>query len=688
MLAGKCAFIGIVLSTIALSSCRPEPRESEDVLSLEPTKALCGPGLVRRGDACEAPLWAEIAPLPASARRMSDVADVDGREAWIVGRGGLVLHSDDGGERFERVDLGTREDLAFVWADEAAIVVTSARRAWVSLDKGRTFEPSPEAPAELTRCLRFSGRVVCGSAQGGLYHFELGAAAFEHAPLDPGRTIVQAGPGYLVVATETGSTTRIRATEAPDLDAFHGDTVLPGGYPGYVDSLWVSRRELLACVMAEDTDVGGMVIHCSTSRGSAFEARGSIAPECARGPQIEGGSGSFHVMTHCNTVDMPTTFEVWTSRDGGETFTRGTWGAEFESSWRGANRMSFGTPNHGLLLTHRLLRSTDGARSSEPIEENALAADWPGGLNENKALLFPTKARGYVIAMQNTTAVFRYRLHRTDDGLHFDEGRDLDAFTDEGIPTPVMAAHGDRLWLALPSEFVKRTFLRSEDGGRTFLPDGFPGQGQPVAAVALGPGGLGFVATTRGAVNTRALYRSTDGGATFDAVTLPAGTFVRDLRVLDLQRVVAVGENGLILTSDDAGQSFTSRRGGRPDEEKLLTVDFAPQSRVGWAGGVTSAGQPLLLRTEDGGETWAASSLEGGSSGAIVEVAAATPSRASAVVEAPGGSRSLVMTNDGGQSWSPREFPGGDELRKIARLPDGETTFALGAHGLYRSSTP
>ena len=688
MLGEQYAFIGIVVSTALLPSCLLVLQEDDHGTANPHTRELCSAGFVRRGEVCEAPLWAEVAPLPAHALRMSDVADVDGREAWIVGKGGLVLHSDDGGGRFERVDLGTHDDLDFVWADEETIVATSARRAWVSRDAGATFEASPEAPADLTRCLVFFGRVVCGSTLGGLYHFKIGEASFTHVPLDVGRTIVQAGPGYLVVATETGSTTRIRATQEANLGAFYGDTMLPGGYPGYVDSLWVSRKGLVACVMADAMETSGLTLHCSTTRGKAFEPRGTIAPECARSAQIEGGAGSIHVMTHCNTVDMPTTFEVWTSRDSGETFTRGTWGAEFESSWRGANRMSFGTPNHGLLLTHRLRQSTDGARSSTPIEVNTLSADWPGGLNENKAMLFPTATRGYVVAMQNTTAVFRFRLYRTDDGGHFDEGRDLEAFTDDGTPTPVLAAHEDRLWLGLGSDFAKQTFLRSEDGGRTFLPDGLPAQGQAIAAVALGPGGLGFVATARGAVNARPLYRSTDGGVTFGEVKLPDGTHIRALRVLDAAHVVAVGDNGVILTSEDGGLSFTTRRGGMPDEEQLLTVDFAPGSGVGWAGGVTSAGEPILLRTENGGATWSAQSLKGAPSGAIVEVAAATPSRASAVLEAHDETRSLRMTQDGGQSWSLRETPGGDTLRSITRLPDGETTFALGVYGLYRSQTP
>ncbi|MDI1432679.1 WD40/YVTN/BNR-like repeat-containing protein [Polyangium sorediatum] len=627
---------------------------------------------------------------------MRDVVDVDGKEAWIVGQGGLVLHSSDGGESFERVDAGTTEDLAFVWADEHAIVLTGARRAWVSLDEGGTFIPSPEAPEELTRCIHFFGRLVCGSAQGGLYHSKGGDSSFVYVPFG-GRTVVEAGPGYLVAATEIGTTTRIRATQEPDLRAFYGDTQIPLVYPGSVDSLWVSRSELLACVVADDNPgaPGGLALHCSTTRGHTFEVRGSYSPECARGQRIAGTPGSLHVMTYCNTVDMPTTFEVWSSGDGGQTFTKGTWGAEFESSWRGANRISFGTANHGLLLTHRLRRSTDGARSSAPIEQNAMSVDWPDGLNENKAIFFPTKARGYVIAMQNTTAVFKFRLYRTDDAFHFDEGTDLPAFTDMGTRPPSLSAYEDLLWLAFPGEDVQQTFLRSEDGGRTFLHDGFPAQGQPLAAAVVGPGGLGFVATARGAVNARPLYRSKDGGATFSELSLLHGMYVRALRILESGRLVAAGENGLLLTSDNEGQSFTIRRGGLPgrsgwlpDEEQLVSLDFAPGTQVGWAGGVTAAGEALLLRTEDGGATWVPQA-PGGSPGArIVQVAAATPSHASVVLELQGGERSLVMTQDGGQSWATRETPGGDPLRRVARLPDGETTFALGAYGLYRSRTP
>lgn len=63
------------------------------------------------------------------------------------------------------------------------------------------------------------------------------------------------------------------------------------------------------------------------------------------------------------------------------------------------------------------------------------------------------------------------------------------------------------------------------------------------------------------------------------------------------QRLVAVGERGLVLLSDDHGQTW--RQASTPVAVSLTAVTFAtPQS--GWAAG--HAG--VVLHTEDGGETW------------------------------------------------------------------------------------
>ncbi|RJF92748.1 glycosyl hydrolase [Noviherbaspirillum saxi] len=63
-------------------------------------------------------------------------------------------------------------------------------------------------------------------------------------------------------------------------------------------------------------------------------------------------------------------------------------------------------------------------------------------------------------------------------------------------------------------------------------------------------------------------------------------------------RLVAVGIRGLIITSDDAGETWTQRQS--PVSSDLLAVHF-PSASHGW----TVGHDGVVLHTQDGGKTWA-----------------------------------------------------------------------------------
>ncbi|MFB3917481.1 MAG: WD40/YVTN/BNR-like repeat-containing protein [Terriglobales bacterium] len=63
------------------------------------------------------------------------------------------------------------------------------------------------------------------------------------------------------------------------------------------------------------------------------------------------------------------------------------------------------------------------------------------------------------------------------------------------------------------------------------------------------------------------------------------------------ERVVAVGERGIIVLSDDKGKSW--RQAKVPTSVELTAVEF-PTPKQGWAVGHGG----IVLHTEDGGETW------------------------------------------------------------------------------------
>jgi photosystem II stability/assembly factor-like uncharacterized protein len=79
-------------------------------------------------------------------------------------------------------------------------------------------------------------------------------------------------------------------------------------------------------------------------------------------------------------------------------------------------------------------------------------------------------------------------------------------------------------------------------------------------------------------------------------VLQPASTFLLGVTKAG-ERLVAVGESGRIVLSDDQGQSW--RQAKVPTSVLLTAVEFA-DANVGWAIGHSG----VVLRTEDAGETW------------------------------------------------------------------------------------
>lgn len=176
------------------------------------------------------------------------------------------------------------------------------------------------------------------------------------------------------------------------------------------------------------------------------------------------------------------------------------------------------------------------------------------------------------------------------------------------------------------------------------------------------------------------------------------------------QRIVAVGDRGSIVYSDDDGVNWMPAKS--PTEVLLTSVCFA-DSYNGWAVGHDAT----VLGTTDGGETWTVqySDVLGGAddsaeedfseedydyddysdsvaepvdtSGApFLDVMCDSKERAIAV----GGYGYVVETQDGGESWLKRNTaipnPDGWHLYAIDRIPNTSTLIAAGEKGtLLRS---
>ena len=170
-------------------------------------------------------------------------------------------------------------------------------------------------------------------------------------------------------------------------------------------------------------------------------------------------------------------------------------------------------------------------------------------------------------------------------------------------------------------------------------------------------------------------------------------------------RLVAVGERGIVILSDDSGATW--RQIQSPVSVTLTVVRFA-DSKHGYAAGHGGC----VLVTSDGGETWTRS-LDGRRAAEIVLGVARESGDAGAVAEAErlledgpdkpffdvlvrdslnvvvvGAYGLALATEDGGKSWSSWgsriNNPSGLHLNAIRRL--GEKIVIVGEHGLVRLS--
>lgn len=171
------------------------------------------------------------------------------------------------------------------------------------------------------------------------------------------------------------------------------------------------------------------------------------------------------------------------------------------------------------------------------------------------------------------------------------------------------------------------------------------------------------------------------------------------------RRLVAVGERGTVLWSDNAGQSWQQAR--VPVQVTLTAVRFVNE-RTGWAVGHLG----VILKTEDAGQTWALQ-LDGVQAAQAVALAARTSSdervlRAAQRFAAEGpdkpffdvdfsdaqhgfavGAYNLAFaTVDGGKTWTPAldRLPNAKSLHLYGVRYVGSNVFVVGEQGLMLKS--
>ncbi|MCM2310183.1 MAG: YCF48-related protein [Steroidobacteraceae bacterium] len=192
-----------------------------------------------------------------------------------------------------------------------------------------------------------------------------------------------------------------------------------------------------------------------------------------------------------------------------------------------------------------------------------------------------------------------------------------------------------------------------------------------IACLAVGAG-MAFVSSAESG-------KSAEGAAPAVAAPVRAGTVVdikpNRIYLLDVTRaegrLVAVGERGFTLVSDDSGKSWKAV--GTPVVRSLTGVAFSG-GKIGVAVGHGGS----LVRTEDGGNTWVEVPLADAFGESLLGVAALGDGRFAAY----GAFGMYFDSPDGGKSWTRRTILSEEFENHISQvLRVGDSLWLVGEYG-------
>ncbi|MEO6245144.1 MAG: YCF48-related protein [Opitutaceae bacterium] len=143
--------------------------------------------------------------------------------------------------------------------------------------------------------------------------------------------------------------------------------------------------------------------------------------------------------------------------------------------------------------------------------------------------------------------------------------------------------------------------------------------------------------------------------------------------------VVAVGERGTIIRSEDGGHTWNSVPG--PTTATLTAISFAdgPAANIGWAVGHDA----IVIGSTDGGKSWMKVYQGESLQDSFLDVLAVDGPRAIAV----GAYGLYVATSDGGRTWARRKLGPDDYHFNRITAGEGTTLYLAGEHGTLLRST-
>ena len=254
----------------------------------------------------------------------------------------------------------------------------------------------------------------------------------------------------------------------------------------------------------------------------------------------------------------------------------------------------------------------------------------------------------------------------TDDGGASWAERSLDLPVEENFRLISIDFRGDEGWIAGQPGLLLHSTNGGQSWNRLFLDTKLPGE--PYLITALGKGSAEL------ATNVGAVYRTRDGGSSWQAEVSDAAGAVRELRRAPDGRYVSVSSLGNFFSTWDPGQE-TWQVHQRVSSQRLQSMGFQPDGHL-W---MLARGAQIRFNDADADvDSWGKPVIPITNGYGYLDMAW-DPQGA---IWAGGGSGTLLVSRDGGQSWQ-KDPVGAEQPTNFSRIvftADGKG-FVLGERG-------
>ena len=257
--------------------------------------------------------------------------------------------------------------------------------------------------------------------------------------------------------------------------------------------------------------------------------------------------------------------------------------------------------------------------------------------------------------------------------------------------------------LQRPDLSIGDGIYKSTDAGRTWTHLGLR-DGQQIPQIAIDPRDpnrilVAVAGHPYGPNEERGIFRSTDGGKTFEKVLYKdENTGGSDVLIDPVNPDIAYaglwearqgpwenaawsGTGGGIFKSTDNGKTWQQLKGGLPEGITQANLAIAPSATNRLIASVASPGAVNLFRSDDAGATWAIITKDPRPAGRIgggdLSVPRFSPKNPDVVIVA---STVSWKSTDGGKTWTAfRGAPGGDDYQNVWISPNNPDVVLLGS---------